>query len=143
MRSAPHSLFSLAISSIKATVSAEIFGLEEAALDLYFQYSLNPWRCHRRSVVFLDDEQSLLPGSNCSCQEHQEHPIGLFEDRSFDLTSKENERLSKERVFCHEFGLASCKIRYCSQQKRSAKRFCPVYEAVLKQLKTHASQSLY
>jgi len=42
IRSAPHSRLSLAISLIKATVSGEIFGLESAALDLYFQYSLNP-----------------------------------------------------------------------------------------------------
>ena len=50
IRSAPQSRLLLAISLINATVSAGIFGLAEAALDLYFQYSLNPWRCHRRSV---------------------------------------------------------------------------------------------
>ncbi len=50
IRSAPQRRFCTAISLIKATVSAEIFGLADAALDLYFQYSLNPWRCHRRSV---------------------------------------------------------------------------------------------
>jgi len=37
--SAPHSRLSLAIYLIKATVSGEILGLVEAALDLYFQYS--------------------------------------------------------------------------------------------------------
>jgi len=37
--SAPHSRLSLAISLIKATVSGDILGLVEAALDLYFQYS--------------------------------------------------------------------------------------------------------
>ncbi len=42
MRSAPHSRLSLAISWIKATVSWEILGLREAALDLYFQKSLRP-----------------------------------------------------------------------------------------------------
>jgi len=50
MRSAPHNRLSLAISSIKATVSAEILGVAEVALDLYLQKSLKPWRCHRRSV---------------------------------------------------------------------------------------------
>ena len=34
---APHSQLSLAISLIKATVSAEILGLAEVALDLWFQ----------------------------------------------------------------------------------------------------------
>ncbi len=50
IRSAPQSRFCPAISLIKATVSAGIFGLEDAALDLYFQNRRNPWRCHRSSV---------------------------------------------------------------------------------------------
>src|SRR5258706_567504 len=50
IRSAPQSRFCAAISLIKATVSADIFGLEDAALNLYFQNRRNPWRCHRRSV---------------------------------------------------------------------------------------------
>jgi hypothetical protein len=37
MRSAPHRRLLLAISLIKATVTAEIFGLAETALDWYFQ----------------------------------------------------------------------------------------------------------
>ena len=44
------SRFCAAISLINPTVSADIFGLEEAALDVYFQNSRNPWRCQRRSV---------------------------------------------------------------------------------------------
>jgi hypothetical protein len=39
IRSAPHRRLLLAISLIKATVSGDILGLVEAALDLYFQYS--------------------------------------------------------------------------------------------------------
>ncbi len=39
MRSAPHSRLLLAISCIKATASAEIFGVAEVALDLYFHKS--------------------------------------------------------------------------------------------------------
>jgi len=50
MRSAPHRRLSLAISLIKSTVCWEILGAREAALDLYFQKSLKPWRCQRRSV---------------------------------------------------------------------------------------------
>src|SRR6266566_9241534 len=50
IRSAPQSRFCAAISLIKVTVSAGIFGLEDAALDLYFQNRRNPWRCHRKSV---------------------------------------------------------------------------------------------
>jgi hypothetical protein len=50
IRFAPHSRLSLAISLIKATASSEIFGLGVAALDLYFQKSRKPWRCHRSTV---------------------------------------------------------------------------------------------
>lgn len=53
MRSAPQSRFCVAISLIKAMVSAGIFGVEDAALDLYFQKSRNPRRCQRRSVSGL------------------------------------------------------------------------------------------
>ncbi len=42
IRSGPNSRLSRAISLINATVSVEIFGLGAAAVDLYFQYSLNP-----------------------------------------------------------------------------------------------------
>jgi len=36
--------------AIIITVSCDILGMREAALDLYFQKSLKPRRCHRRSV---------------------------------------------------------------------------------------------
>jgi hypothetical protein len=65
IRSAPHNRLSLAIS-INATVSAAPLGLAEAALDVDLQYSLNPWRCQRRSVVFLDNEERVFPGPNSS-----------------------------------------------------------------------------
>jgi len=34
--------------------------------------------------LWLNNEQGLFPGPNGSCQKHQEHPIGLLENRSFD-----------------------------------------------------------
>src|SRR5215467_10489150 len=63
MRSAPHRRLSLAISRIKATVSWEILGVGEGALDLYFQKSLKPWRCHRRRA-FSAASSDLLPLGN-------------------------------------------------------------------------------
>jgi hypothetical protein len=126
---------------IKATVSAESFGLEEAALDLSFQYSLNPWRCQRRSVSGWTSDVRLLPGPNGSCQEHQEHPIGLLEDRSFDLPPKDNELLPEEGVFGHEFGRVSGKVSHGSQQERGGSWFCPVDEVVLDRLEAHVCQS--
>jgi hypothetical protein len=141
IRSAPHKRLFLAISLINATVSAAIFGLGAVALDLYFQNSLNPWRCHRRSVVFLDDEKRSFPGPNGSCQKHQEHPIGLLENRSFDLSAEDDERLSEECVFGHEFGLVSGKVSHGSQPERGGSWFCPVDEVMLDRLEAHVCQS--
>src|SRR6516164_2423672 len=63
IRSAPKSRLFIAISPIKEIVSWDSLGLRVAALDSYFQKSLKPWRCHRRSVVFLDNDEGLFPGS--------------------------------------------------------------------------------
>jgi hypothetical protein len=132
---------SLAISLIKATVSGEIFGLGDAALDLYFQYSLNPWRCHRKRVVFLNDEQRLFPCSNYSCKKHEDHAIRFVTNGPFGMSAQDNQLLAKERVFCHQFGLASGKIcRRPHHERGGGVRFGPVYEVVLKRLKAKACQ---
>jgi hypothetical protein len=55
IRSAPYSRLSLAISLINSTVSVEIFGLGAAALDVYFQYRFNPWRCQREPRLWLNE----------------------------------------------------------------------------------------
>jgi len=88
---------------------------------------------------WLDDEQGLFPGPNQPCQKHQEDPICLGACRSFE----DDQLLAQERVFCLKFGLASGKVMYRSQHERSRRRFCPVSEVLLKQLKTHSRQSLY
>ena len=138
IRSAPHSRLSLAISLMKATISADILDLRVAALDVYFQKSRKPWRCHRSNVVFLNDEEGLFPGSNHSCQKHQEHAVRFGTGRSFHVSAQDNERLSQECVFCHEFGLASRKVGQCSQDKSGVGRFGPVDETVVERLKAKA-----
>ncbi|SRR6266487_471441 len=85
IRSAPQSRFCSAISLISATLSTAIFGLGAADLDVYFQYSLNPWRCQREIRLWLDNEQGLLP---CSSEKDQDHPIRLRECWSFDLPTE-------------------------------------------------------
>ena len=60
--------------------------------------------------LWLNNEQRLFPGPNHSCQKHQEHPIRFGTGRSFHLSAEDNQLLSQERVFCHEFGLASGKV---------------------------------
>jgi len=140
IRSAPHSRLSLAISLIKATISAVIFDLRAAALDVYFQKSRNPWRCHRSNVVFLHDEEGLFPGSNHSCQKHQEDAVRFGTCRSFHVSAQDHELLAQKCVFCHEFGLASSKVCQRPQEKRGSVRFCPGDEAVVERLKTKVCQ---
>jgi hypothetical protein len=88
----------LATSLIKAKVSEEIFGLVEAALDVSFQYSLNPRRSQRRSVFFLDDEKGLLPCTRRSSEKDQDQMIPLCAGRSFDLPT-DDELLPEAGVF--------------------------------------------
>ncbi len=142
IRSAPHSRLSLAISLIKATDSAVIFDLRAAALDVYFQKSRKPWRCHRSNVVFLNDEEGLFPGPNHSCQKHQEHAVRFGTYRSFHVSAQDNESLSQECVFCHEFGLASSKVGQRSQEKSGGGWFGPVEETMVERLKAKACQPL-
>ncbi len=92
IRSAPQSRFCTAISLINATVSAATFGLAEAALDVYFQESLKPCRCHRRSVVFLNDDQRVFPGSNHPCELTFSHN---FESEKVIESIKEKSRQEK------------------------------------------------
>jgi hypothetical protein len=110
IRSAPQNRFCPAISLIKATVSAGIFGLEDAALDLYFQNRRASLAMPLEQRLWPDNEQGLFPGPNCPRQKNQEHPVCFGTGRSFHLSPEDDKRLSKERVFCHEFGLASGKV---------------------------------
>ncbi len=97
-----------------------------------------PWRCQRRSVVFLDDEKRLLPCSSHSGQQHQEHAICSRASRSFDLSTEENHLLAQERLFCQ--GLVSGKVGQRSHYENGVGWFGPVDEAVVERLKTKACQ---
>ena len=141
MRSAPHSRLSLAISWIKATVSAEIFGAAEVALDLYFQKSLKPWRCHREPRLWLNNEQHLLPGSYYPGQKHEEHAVRPGTSRPFHLSTQDDQRLSQQGVFCHELGLATGLVGQHPQYERGRVRFGPGDEAAVERVKTKAYQA--
>jgi hypothetical protein len=71
---------------------------------VYFQLSLNPRRCQRRSVL-LNNQQRVLPGPNGSSPQHQEQPIRCGKGGSH-VAAENDERLSQEGVCCHEFGRA-------------------------------------
>ena len=86
--------------------------------------------------LWLDNEQGLFPRSNHSCEKHKEQAIRFDTDRSFDVPAQDNQLLAQERVFCHEFGLASSKICHRPHHERSGSvRFGPVYEVVVKRPK--------
>jgi hypothetical protein len=84
--------------------------------------------------LWLNDEKCLLPGPNHSCEKHQKYAIRFGTDGSFDLSAEDDQRLSKECVFCHEIGLRSCKVSHGSYYERGASRFRPVDEAVVERL---------
>jgi len=82
----------------------------------------------------------LLPVSSHLGQQHQEHPIRFGTGGSIHLSPEDDQLLAKERVFCHEFGLASGKVCQRPQDKSGVGWFCPGDKAVVERLKTKASQ---
>jgi hypothetical protein len=60
--------------------------------------------------LWLNDEEGLPPGPNRPGQQHQEHAVRFGTGGSFHLSTKNNELLTEERVFCYEFRLASGKV---------------------------------
>ena len=93
----------------------------------------------RISIIFPDTEECLFPGSNRPCQKNQEHPVRFGTGRSFHLSPEDNQLLAQERVFCHEFGLASSKVSQCPQEKSGGGWFDPVDETVVERLKVKAN----
>src|SRR6266699_1485313 len=79
---------------------------------LVLPVQLKPLAMPPQKRLGLNDEKRLLPGPYCSCQKDQEHPVGLLEDWSFDVSTEDDQLLSEEGVFCHEFRvLATWDIR--------------------------------
>jgi hypothetical protein len=91
--------------------------------------------------LWLNNEQRLFPCSNHSCQKHQEHAIRFGTDGSLGVSAQDNQLLAQERVFCHEFGLASGKVCQRPQQERGGVRFGPGDEAVVERPKAKAYQT--
>ncbi len=80
---------------------------------------------------WLDNDQGLFPGPNRPRKKNQEHPVRFGTGGSFHLSPDDDQLLTKKRVFCHEFGLASGKVCQRPQQERGGVRFCPGDEAVV------------
>ena len=82
----------------------------------------------------------MFPGLNRLRQKNQEHVVRFGIGKPFHLSTENDQRLSQERVFCHEFGLASGKVCQRPQQERGGVRFSPGDEAVVERLKAKAYQ---
>jgi hypothetical protein len=73
----------------------------------------------------LDNEESLLPGTNQPGQQNQEHAIGPGDRWPFHLAPEDDELLAQEGVFRDQFGLASAKIGEGGKGQGGPERFRP------------------
>src|SRR5437764_15455607 len=94
IRSAPHSRFFPAISLIKATVSAAIFGVCEVALDRRFQTRRKSSRCERQQCICLDNKKGLPSCVNHPGQQDEKYSIRLATVWSFHLSTENDELLA-------------------------------------------------
>jgi hypothetical protein len=95
MRSAPQNRLFAAISLIKLIASGEILGFLERTFDLCFQNSQKSSRCQREPRLRLDKEERFFPGSNHAGQEHQKKPVRLSVHRAFDLSTQDEQLVTK------------------------------------------------
>jgi hypothetical protein len=109
---------------------------------LVFPIELESLAMPTEERLWPNDEKRLLPCPNHLGQKYQEHPIRFGTRGSFHVSAKDNERLSEECVFCHEFGLASRKVSHRSQDERGVGWFCPVGKVVMERLKAESYQLL-
>ena len=73
----------------------------------------------------LDKEKRLFPGSNHPGEEHQQKPVRLPVHWSFDLSMKDDQLMSQQRVFRQQFGFASGQISERSEHKGGRQWFDP------------------
>ena len=99
MHSAPQSRLLAAISLINLMVLCESLGLLERAFDVCFQNTRKSSRCQREIRLRLDDKERLFPGLNHTSEKNQEHSIYFPVNRSFDLSTQDNQLVSQQRIF--------------------------------------------
>ncbi len=90
--------------------------------------------------LWLDNDEGLFPAPNYSGQKNQEHPVRFGTGRSFHLSTQDDQLLTQECVFSHQFGFASGKVCQCPQHERGGVRFGPRDEAMVERPKTKACQ---
>jgi hypothetical protein len=94
MRSAPQSRLFAAICLIKAIVSDESLGFLLWTFDLCFQNTRKSSRWKPQKRLGLDKKERIFPGPNHPGQEHQEEPVGLLVNWSFDLSMTDDQLVS-------------------------------------------------
>ena len=92
--------------------------------------------------LWLDNNDGLFPAPNYPGQKNQKQPVRFAAGRSFHLSPEDDERLSKERIFCDEFRFPSGKVCQRTQNERARGRSRPVEEVGIERLKAVACQSL-
>src|SRR5262249_19712598 len=125
IRSAPQSRLSLAISLPQRYGLSGYFRLGRNCSRFVLPEKSKSLAMPPEQRLWLDNEQDLFPGLNRSREKNQKHAVRLGTGRLFHLSTENDQRLSQECVFCHEFGLASAKVSQHPQQERGGVRFGP------------------
>jgi hypothetical protein len=75
--------------------------------------------------LWLNKEECLFPGPHHPGQQHQKKPVSLAVDRAFDLSPKNAQLVSQQRVFRKEFGFPTHHFGKCATHKGSRRWFEP------------------
>jgi len=96
------------------------------------------FRPYQRIVaIYPDTELTCFQVPARLRQKTQDHPVSFGTGRLYHLSTEDDRRLSKERVFRHEFGLASGKVCQCPKPGERRCLVCPGDEAVVERLVTN------
>jgi hypothetical protein len=96
----------------------------------------------REKRLRLNNQESLPPGSNSPCQEHQQESILFRTCWSFDLSPQDDQLLPEEGILCHQFDFSASKVHDRSGQKRGMSWFCPCQKALLQEIIAEGDQML-
>ena len=75
--------------------------------------------------VRLDDDQSILPGAQLACQEHDQSPVAPSEFRTPGLPFENDYLMAQQRIFEQQFRLGAGHIQGRVQGQGMVVRPCP------------------
>jgi hypothetical protein len=98
--------------------------------------SLPPTPAERLTVpaeegLGLDNQERLLPVPSSPRKQQQEEPVDLGTHWALHLTAKDNQLLTKQSVFGHEFSPSADQIVQCSHEVRAARWPRPLHYMLL------------